>query len=147
MANQTSRQLPLKENARAWLKGLFYNIRVGGLAWPREVERHPILVSPAVQRLRDKLGSIIQPDRLGCASDRCDPVRRLYHLFALDALIDVDRQSLPGISINHGQCTQAPAVEQGVGDEIHRPQPVGCQGRRLPLALGGADMPTWSLEP
>jgi hypothetical protein len=38
---------------------------VGRFARPGEVQRYAIGVGPAIERLRDKLGSIVDPDRAG----------------------------------------------------------------------------------
>ncbi len=52
-------------------------------------------------------------------------------LLPFDALVGVDRQSLPGVRIDNGQGTQAPTIEQGIRDEVHRPQLVRGQRRWL----------------
>lgn len=56
------------------------------LARPTEVERHAVLVHPAVKRLRDELKSVVYPDALGRSSRHSDPCHRLDHLLALDPL-------------------------------------------------------------
>ncbi|EMD81615.1 hypothetical protein HNQ87_003019 [Pacificimonas flava] len=75
-----------------------------------------------------------------------DPRHRPGDLFALDALVDVDRQRFAGERIDDRQRPQAPPVEQRVRDEVHRPHLVRRRRRGLAFAVRSADAKTWVLE-
>ncbi len=60
MANQASCQAPFrKENANTYVKGLFYNIRVGRSSRPREIHAHLVMVSSEIDDLSGELGAIV----------------------------------------------------------------------------------------
>jgi len=120
---------------------------IRGLARPREVQRDAVFIGPTIQRLRDELRTIIDPDGARGTEDPCDPIHGLDHLLAPNALIDVNGQSFPSVGIDHSQRTQASAVEQGVRDKVHRPHLIGCERRRLPLPPRSADVPARPFEP
>ena len=88
--------------AEATVERLYEGI-VGGLARSAGIQRHAVLVRSAVERLRDELRSIVHVNGLGRAADRRDPCHRLDYLFALDALVDVDRQRFAREGVDHGQ--------------------------------------------
>ena len=125
----------------------FHKGIVSRLSRPREVQRYAVFIRPAIQGLRDKLRAIVHTYGPWSAAYRCDPVHGLDDLLPFDTLVDVDRQSLPGLRIDNGQGTQAPTIEQGIRDEVHRPQLVRGQRRWLSLPLSRADMPTRPFEP
>ena len=81
----------------------FYERIVGWFARSAEIQRHAVLVRPAVERLRDELWPIVHANGLGRAADRRDPCHRLDHLLALDPLVDVDRQRFAGEGVDDRQ--------------------------------------------
>jgi hypothetical protein len=85
---------------------------VGRLARAAEVQRDGVLIGPAVECLGDELRTVVDPDRSWCPADHCGPRHRVDDLLALDALIDLDRQGLARISIDHGQRSQPSSIEQ-----------------------------------
>ena len=93
----------------------FHKSIVRWLAWPREVERHAILIGPTIQDLRDELRAIVHAYGPRGAPFRYDPDQGFDDLLPFDALVDVDRQGLAGISIDHGQGAQPTTIEQGIG--------------------------------
>ena len=54
---------------------------VGRLAWPREADLYPILISPQVQNLTGKLAPIIAEQPLRPATFLLDPLQNLNHVF------------------------------------------------------------------
>ena len=133
----SSRSRPLNDSTKALSVGLPGRLKssVDG-----------VLVSPAVERLRDELRAVVDTDGLGSTTPYRDPPHGVDDLLALDALIDLDRQGLAGVGIDDGQRTQASPVEQRVGYEVHRPQLVRCVGLWLPLPTSGADVPPRALQ-
>ena len=51
------------------------------------------------------------------------------------AVVDRDVHALVREVIGHGQALEAPGIGQGIADEVHAPDPVGCRGdrQRLPF--------------
>ena len=94
---------------------------VDRLAWPAEVERHAMLVGPAIERVRHELRAVVDPDPLGRAAHGNDSIERIGDLLAGDALVHHDGQRLAREHIEQRQRAQAPAVEQRVRHEVHRP--------------------------
>lgn len=76
----------------------------------------------------------------------CATVGNSHDLFAF-ALVDLVRQSLARERIDDRQGPQPAAVEQRVGDEVHRPAFVRLERSRLTLTVCRADVPARSLEP
>lgn len=97
--------------------------------------------------LRDELGPIIDLNRTRCPAQACQTADNRGDLLALDALIDLDRQSFTREGVDDRQGAQSAAVEERVGDEIHRPALVRPERGRLTLALCCADVPARPLEP
>jgi hypothetical protein len=81
----------------------------------REVQLHLILVSPAVQNLRDELRAVVHPNGTRGPTDGRDPRHRLDSLLSLDTLSDVDHQCFAGEVINHCQRAEPTTIEQCVG--------------------------------
>jgi putative transposase len=88
MANQTSRQISFEEgNASTCLKGLFYNIRVGRLARPAEVQRDVVRVSEAtIYNWKAKYGGleVSEAKRLRALEDENAKLKRLLAEAMLD---------------------------------------------------------------
>jgi hypothetical protein len=81
MANQGFNQVPVeKKDAGTCVKGLFYNIRVGGLARSGEVDLDPVQVGPLVEHAPGELRSIIHPQALGPPPQPDQGIERLGHL-------------------------------------------------------------------
>jgi len=55
---------------------------IGGLAWPREVERNATLIGPQIEVARHKLGALVDPDRRREAHLPADPFE---HVDDIDA--------------------------------------------------------------
>ncbi len=89
---------------------------------------------------------MVDPDRLRRPEERSDALH-LDHLIALDAVVDVDRKRFASVCVDDIRRPKPPAVEQRIRDEVHRPQLVRRRGGRLPLAIGGTDAATRTLEP
>ena len=68
---------------------------VGGLSRPAKVQRDAVDIGPVVERPRDKFRAIVHPDLGGrSAAFEQQAIHDIDHLFTLDPLIDVDRQTL-----------------------------------------------------
>src|SRR5436309_1955218 len=119
---------------------------VGRLARAREVQRDTVLVGPAVEGFRDELRPDVHPNRAWCSAQQCQAADDSHDLLAFDALVDLDRQSLARERIDDRQGPQPAAVEQRVGDEVHRPTLVRPECRRLTLTVCRADVPARPLE-
>lgn len=77
---------------------------VGGLSRPAEVQRDAVDVGPVVECPRDKSRAIVHPDLGGwSAAFEQQAIHDIDHLFTLDPLIDVDHQTLAGVSVHDGQ--------------------------------------------
>ena len=120
---------------------------VGRFARPGKVQGHPVLVGPAIKRLGDELGTVVDADGPGRAAARGDPLHGLDDLFTSNALIDIDGQGPAGESIDYGQRPQAPAVEQRVRYKVHRPKLVRRSRPWVSPAPGGGDVSARSPEP
>jgi hypothetical protein len=120
---------------------------VDRLAWPAEVERHAMLVGPAIERVRHELRAVVDPDPLGRAAHGNDGIERIGDLLAGDALVHHDGQRLAREHIEQRQRAQAPAVEQRVRHEVHRPDLV--RHRRLDAfdAVRRADVAVRAFDP
>ena len=62
----------------------------------REVQLRAVFIGPAIQRLRDELGTIVHPNGTGTSAQGRDPCHCLDNLLSLAALSDVNRQRLVG---------------------------------------------------
>ena len=68
-----------------------YDGGVRHLAQQAKVQRHVVLVCPAVACFRDESRTIVHANDHGRAADRQDPCHCFDRLFALDALVDINR--------------------------------------------------------
>ena len=57
----------------------------------------------------------------------------MYHVLSLQVGADLYGQALTRVVVHHGECTQAPAVKQRIGDEIGAPHFVDCADLLLRL--------------
>jgi len=93
---------------------------VGRLAKATEVPSHPVDAGRVIQRFRDKFLAIVYPDLVGRhAALEQEPIHDINDPLALGNLVDMDRQELAGLGINHRQRAEAATVEQGVGDKVN----------------------------
>ena len=102
---------------------------VCGPSRPAEIERNAVLVGPLVHRLADKFTAVIRLDDLWPAPLGSDAVEYLHHIFAFEALANVDGQTLAGVAIDYRQHAQLAAIEQVVGHKVHAPyliDPLSC---------------------
>lgn len=95
---------------------------IGGLTRSTDVQRDPIDVGPVIECPRDELGAVVDPDlprwptaleeQAVITSTTCSP---------LMPLIDPDCEALAGVGVDDCKGPEPLAVEQSVGDEVHRP--------------------------
>ena len=72
----------------------------------------------------------IDSDPLRHSTQGGEPGHDRHHLLAGDALTHLDGEALAAVIIDHGERPDAAAVEQRVGDEVHRPAFIYRPGRR-----------------
>src|SRR5262245_64523148 len=112
-----------------------------------EVERHLVLVGPAVESVRRELWAVVDANALGCTAASDDCLQDTGDLFAGDALVDLDRQRLAGEYVGQGQGAQAAPIEQSIRNEVHRPDLVRRHCLDALYPVRGADVASGSSEP
>jgi hypothetical protein len=125
----------------------FHERVVRGLPGPAEVQGYPVDVCPVIERPGDELRAIVHPDlcRRAATLEQL-PVHDIDDLLALDLLVSMDGKALSSVGIDHCQGPEPLAVEQSVGDKVHRPDLVRplCQGPLDPAPRH--DVAPWTLR-
>ena len=99
---------------------------VGRLPWPREVDVRLIVVRPQIHALTGELRSVVAEQQLRRSSHLPNRIQRSDHIFALQTLAYLNRQTLPCKHIQDRQSAKPPSIRELVGHEIQTPHLVGC---------------------
>lgn len=94
---------------------------VGRLAWPRIVERDPVVIGPAIQGQRNEFAAVVRLDPLRQAALMLQTLHDRDDILTLELLVNLDGQALLGEIIHDRQRPEAAADEQGIGHEVHAP--------------------------
>lgn len=85
---------------------------------------------PQVEILRDKLRAIIQTNALGTPIRRGNALKSLYDIGTTIALPNVERRRKSAEVVNDRQYADLAAIEQLIGQKVHRPAIVRAEEKR-----------------
>ena len=92
-----------------------------GLPGLLQVDLDATLVGPLVHHFADELAAVVCFDRLGLSTLMHDGAQDAHHVFAVEALTDMNGQALARAAIHYREHAQLASIEQVIGHQVHAP--------------------------